>query len=390
MRHSPAPWPVRLATNLGYRFYAHRLNRFYNCDWIIGGPGAARSPGGGEVRLSLEREPSFFAAAGIEGDQPRTVVAEEHGRIVCTGSVSSRVRYVNGGATRVGYLGGLRLHARCRNRFSIILRGFQFFRGLHAAGGAGIYLTSIAADNVRAWRLLERGLPGMPTYHFVGEIVTLVVRARRSRRRRQCERALRLECGTDSALPDVVQLQNQSAAEYQFCPMWSAEDLSTSRCPGLAAADFRIVRSADGVPIACAALWDQRPVKQAVVRGYSSRLGRLRPLINLAAVLSRCPRLPAPGQQIRHAFVSHLAAARPQPGWVELLINELQEPARSRGIDFLTLAFDARDGRVAHLRREFRPREYRSRLYAVHFDEQGAATARGLDGWLLAPEVALL
>jgi radical SAM superfamily enzyme YgiQ (UPF0313 family) len=34
--HSPAPWPVKLGTNLGYRFYAHRLSRYYNCDWIIG------------------------------------------------------------------------------------------------------------------------------------------------------------------------------------------------------------------------------------------------------------------------------------------------------------------------------------------------------------------
>jgi radical SAM superfamily enzyme YgiQ (UPF0313 family) len=33
---SPAPWPVRLGTNFGYRFYAHNLARFYNCDWIIG------------------------------------------------------------------------------------------------------------------------------------------------------------------------------------------------------------------------------------------------------------------------------------------------------------------------------------------------------------------
>jgi radical SAM superfamily enzyme YgiQ (UPF0313 family) len=36
LRHSPAPWGVRLATNFGYRFYAHHLSRFYNCDWIIG------------------------------------------------------------------------------------------------------------------------------------------------------------------------------------------------------------------------------------------------------------------------------------------------------------------------------------------------------------------
>lgn len=41
LRRSPAPWPVRLGTNLGYRFYAHNLNRFYNCDWILG-----RAPAG--------------------------------------------------------------------------------------------------------------------------------------------------------------------------------------------------------------------------------------------------------------------------------------------------------------------------------------------------------
>ena len=39
---SPSPWPVRLGTNLGYRFYAHNLHRFYNCDWILG-MGRARS-----------------------------------------------------------------------------------------------------------------------------------------------------------------------------------------------------------------------------------------------------------------------------------------------------------------------------------------------------------
>ena len=35
LRHSPAPLHVRIGTNLGYRFYAHNLHRFYNCDWMI-------------------------------------------------------------------------------------------------------------------------------------------------------------------------------------------------------------------------------------------------------------------------------------------------------------------------------------------------------------------
>jgi radical SAM superfamily enzyme YgiQ (UPF0313 family) len=44
--HSPAPWPVKLGTNLGYRFYANHLSRFYNCDWIIGRAAvSAASPG---------------------------------------------------------------------------------------------------------------------------------------------------------------------------------------------------------------------------------------------------------------------------------------------------------------------------------------------------------
>jgi radical SAM superfamily enzyme YgiQ (UPF0313 family) len=48
MMRSPAPWPVKLATNLGYRFYARNLKRFYTCDWPVESPvdlmGAARVP----------------------------------------------------------------------------------------------------------------------------------------------------------------------------------------------------------------------------------------------------------------------------------------------------------------------------------------------------------
>jgi radical SAM superfamily enzyme YgiQ (UPF0313 family) len=56
IRHSPAPWPVKLGTNLGYRFYAHNLSRFYNCDWIIGGAPARQkiqTTGSPELAVSV-------------------------------------------------------------------------------------------------------------------------------------------------------------------------------------------------------------------------------------------------------------------------------------------------------------------------------------------------
>jgi radical SAM superfamily enzyme YgiQ (UPF0313 family) len=55
LAHSPAPWGVRLATNFGYRFYANHLDRFYNCDWIIGSSGrrAHKDKGQDTLRASI-------------------------------------------------------------------------------------------------------------------------------------------------------------------------------------------------------------------------------------------------------------------------------------------------------------------------------------------------
>ena len=42
LRHTPASWHLALVTNLGYRHYAYRLHRFYNCDWPIAPAGRPR------------------------------------------------------------------------------------------------------------------------------------------------------------------------------------------------------------------------------------------------------------------------------------------------------------------------------------------------------------
>jgi hypothetical protein len=352
------------------------------------------NPLAGQISLSLEREPSYFAAAALEGADHRTIIAVEEGRVICGGSVSTRDRYVNGRPTRVGYLGGLRLDVAARGRASVLRRGYEFFRQLHERfGGPPLYLTAIAEDNLPARRLLERGLPGMPAYRPLGRLVTLVIRRRGNRdlvRRRLRRQDLELD-GQEPRIPDLAALLDRNLRQYQFAPVWLAEDLrGSTNQPAAPTSDFRLIRSRGGEPVACAALWDQRAIKQTVVRGYVLALRRLRPFINLSAALLGRPRLPAVGQALSHAFVSHLATAADQPGHVEWLVRLLFGPAHSRGVDYLTLAFDDRDPRLPHLRSALRPREYASRLYAVHWPD-GADAADGLDPTrLLAPEVALL
>ena len=348
------------------------------------------NPMPGRISLSLEREPDYFAASAIEGQESRTIVAIDGDRVICAGSISARLRFINGSPMRIGYLGGLRMDASCRGHGSVIRRGFDYFRQLHEQGGPPIYLTSIIADNLRARRLLENGLKGMPAYRFLTEFVTLVIRRRPPGETRKRLRSLgtmvmqggqRLICDTQPT-EAVLDLLNRDYRQYQFAPFWTAQE---SRLQ-----EFRSVCSQDGTPVACAAIWDQRAIKQTVVRGYANSTRWIRPLINLGSLLLSRPSLPRVGEPVSHAFVSHLAVDVLQPQLAELLFLLLQGPAHRRGIDYLTIGFDARDPRLGHFRRVFRPREYVSRLYAVHWDDDGAKLARALDDRTLAPEVALL
>jgi radical SAM superfamily enzyme YgiQ (UPF0313 family) len=55
LRHSPASWPVKLGTNLGYRFYAHHLHQFYHCDWRLD---SASVPSGNPRWSTRSRSPA--------------------------------------------------------------------------------------------------------------------------------------------------------------------------------------------------------------------------------------------------------------------------------------------------------------------------------------------
>jgi hypothetical protein len=344
----------------------------------------------GPISISLEREPEFFAAATVEGPEHQTIVAIENGRVVATGSISARQRFINGEPMRVGYLGGLRLDQSCRGRPEIIRRGYEVFKNIHERGGPPIYLSSIVAGNRAALRFLERGLKGMPTYRFLGELVTLIIRRSHlwkfnhpaSRARRVLRsRGLRALPGSQGSSADILEILNGNNREYQVAPVWSASEIC--------AEDFWTLYSSLDTPVGCAAIWDQRAMKQTVVRGYSGALKWARPFCNGAARFLGTPRLPDIGAPLSHVYVARIAARPDQAELVECLVNLLRASKPALSADYLVIGFDSRDPRLAHLRRVFRAREYVSRIYAVHW-EDGAAFARNLDKRLLAPEVATL
>jgi len=348
------------------------------------------NPMPGRVSISLEREPDAGLAATAEGELHRTIIARDavDGRMIAMGSVSVRERYLNGQPARVGYLGQLRLDHRCRRRISVIRRGYGLLRELHISLGVRLYLTSIASDNTVARRLLERGLPDMPVYRPLCEFVTLVFRRSRNGERLRKD-GVSLRHGSLELMTDVANVLNTTVRHMQFAPVWSRAELLSLERYGLHPQRFRIVFEGDRA-IACAAVWDQRDMKQAVVRGYPPALRVARGPLNLLAPFTRLPHLPPVRSQLSHAFISHFAAPADRPELIEPLIRSLQGSAHQRGVDCLTIGFDSRDPRLPIFRRTFGGSEYRTQLYVVHWpdDEEAANAVEG--DQLVAPEVALL
>jgi hypothetical protein len=338
------------------------------------------TPMRGAISVTQQREPSCFDAAAVEGGEHRAIVAaDDRGDVVCVGAVSIRDRFFNGRRCRVGYLGQLRLAASHAGRFDILRRGYRFFRDLLPTLRTDACFTSVATDNARARAFLERGLPGMPQYQFAGDLVTLLMPVRkwmscgpRAEFRRQ---GLQVRHGFDCA-ETIVKLLNECGTPLQFAPAWDAAELRAMRNN-----NFRIVSDSTG-PVACAAVWDQRACKQTVVAGYSTAMSLLRPFYNLFARV----RLPRPGSVFPMAFVSHVAADRPE--WIADLTALLTATARTLGVEALALALDARDPRLPAILRRFPGRRYHTRLYTVSWPDQPAAEEP--DGRLFFPEVALL
>jgi hypothetical protein len=265
----------------------------------------AETPMEGRIAVAFRREPSWFAAAVIDGDERQVVACRdtESGQIVGFGSRSLRLLYVDGRPRRVGYLSSLRLLSAYRNR-GLVARGYAYFRRLHDDGLAPYYLTTIAAGNAPALKVLTSARAGLPCYVPAGLYHTLAIPLRKGRSRSLAPN-LGVRPATRDDLPAILNLLAEHGPRRQFFPLVQESDLSSGAGPflGLSLDDILLAwRGTDLVGMLGA--WDQYAYKQSVVTGYQGPLAYLRPALNAWWSLRGRPRLPAPGEPLRYRIAA--------------------------------------------------------------------------------------
>jgi hypothetical protein len=343
----------------------------------------------GAVHVSLERAPSPTRAGAVDGDVHQLIVARkrETGELVGMASRSVRDLYVNGRSTRVGYLGQLRFQPGCRSWRAVLDEGFAVCRHLHERGDAPFYLTSVAADNGAARRLLRRP-PSRRAPAFLELTALRTFAIPTTLRRRAPAPAARLERGSDALLPGIVECLHRNLSRYQFAPHWTTADIGSERTRHLLARHFVVALDGNRV-IGCLARWDQTAFKQVVIRGYSRRLSRWRPLVNAAGRWLGVPPLPPIGAALRCAFLSHAAVDEDRADVFLALVDEQRRRAAADGARHVVTAFAAGHPFHAALTRAVRSRTYDSVLYLSGWDDADRIV-RSLDGRLFQPEVAVL
>ena len=345
------------------------------------------TPFDGDVSVTLEREPCVHFGNAIEGESSQILVARPAPGQPIIGMATRTLidSYVNGAPKRIGYLSQLRILPSYQARPRTLKGGYAAMRELHADGAAPFYVTTIIADNEPARRVLEAGLAGFPTYHYAGDLVTLLVATSGGVE----APAQTVATAEPRDLDAIVECLARNGTRYQFSPRWTRDVLlSPNRSRGLRVQDFLIARR-DQCVVGCLALWDQREFKQTIVRGYSARLAWARPVSNLLSPLIGSPKLPAVGGSVSFAYLSHLAVDDDDAGVFTALLCAARRIAARRGLDHLCIGLGGRHPLMGVALARFGAREYRSRAYVVHWDD-GLEAVRALDDRPIHLEVAIL
>jgi hypothetical protein len=334
----------------------------------------ARSPLPGAVSLAFEREPNYFLANSTMGAAQVLVAREVRTQqVVALAARSERAMFLNGHPEVLGYLGQARLSGR-PSPF-VISRGFRFLKGLHDAGRARGYITTIVEENYAARQLLvEKPLPHVPPYQFVDRLHTLAILTRQIKRFDSRAADVQVLGARREDLGEIVAFVRRVGARRQFFPAYTEADFEGEATRGFKVEDFLIARRG-GEICGVIGLWNQKGFKQSRVHGYGVPLKYLRPAWNIVARLSRMPILPAPGAALRFSYASFACVEGDEARVLQVLVAALLRRARSRGDAFLLLGLCERDP-LLHTAQQFAHIAYTSLLYCVSWDSFPAQDGR--------------
>ena len=321
-----------------------------------------RTSMGHGIEVSFEREPSYFDALAVQGDRHEVGVIRDRdtGRIIGCGMRILRDGYLNGLATRVGYLGDLRLDPAYRNRTLTA----RLYRSLQQREPwCDWYYTVIFEDNTRALQSIATGRAGLPIYHDCGRLLCPGIELRGKLPALSVPGVV-IRSAVEGDLPAIVGCLNRNLARKQFAALHRVEHFQNGvRWRGLAIGDF-VIAEREGTIVGVIAAWDQSAFKQTRIVRYRGKWNWLAPLSRWIAPLRKAPGLPHPGECLSYFHACCLAVDRDDPGVFRALLRALYNAHVGNRWLYFMIGLHERDPLAAVLQ-DYARIPFVGRLFAV-------------------------
>ena len=274
----------------------------------------ASEPMPGWVRLRYDYASGYAAAEALKGEAVIVVVENDHSGFAGCGTRSTRLLYLDGEPSKIGYLSGLRSFSTGRRGWGLF-RGFQAIADLEAVSPNVLTFTTILDGNLEGRSLLTSGRAGLPKYRPCGKVVTYALSGRGGA---MPERA---------SFDELAAFYTRESPRRQLFPVFGAK-----LPPELSLDDFFVIRRADRIA-AAAAVWNHGARRRILVDGYGSfTIRALRPALNVLGALSGCPRLPAPGEEFACSYLSFALAENDNPALFVELVEAARRKCRGRNL----------------------------------------------------------
>ncbi len=237
---------------------------------------------GSRVRVGFERDPNYFAGAGVQAEVPCVWAAfESNGRAVGLFSAGARRVWLNG-EKPMRYLSDLRIHPDWQGS-SLLARGFRSLRRDVFQPGEWAQ-TLVLEDNLRALEILTSGRSVLPEYRPAGRYLSWLL----PRQWIRVSKDIHVRCAAPQDIGEMQKLWDVSSSKRSFSGVLDFADLGKPFWKDLGIDDF-LIAVRRGMIVGIMGVWDQSRFQRLRIHGYSRTISVLRPLVNLLSDV-RLPR----------------------------------------------------------------------------------------------------
>lgn len=321
----------------------------------------------GDLVLSTQRAPDYFALFDLQRGATEVWVTEEAGRLDAMGALHVRDGWLEGRPCRVGYLGDLRTRFSARRALSLPRLYGPLLEGFAQRHGVDVFLTAVMATNAAAHQALVRRKPrreAQPHYTPLRRFGAVSVQFTLRRKPRPGPFTVRR--ATPEDVPAMAALLDADHRARPFGYRYDTGELEhrLARWPGLRVEDSYLAFDAGGRLVGCTSAWDPAAVKRYRVLAYRGGMRWVRFGFDGLATVLRLPKLPAPGEDFRYFYLCNTSIAGEDPAIFRTLVERVYADFHGRGYHFFTLYLDEADA-LAPALKGFMLRTLDFHLYAV-------------------------